>query len=62
MAHTFITMDKETAERIVKDGGDIYANYLIDPVSQAAADRTEALAVIESKGGYVAPNGNIYYD
>lgn len=30
MAHTFTTMDRETAERIVRDGGDIYTSYTRD--------------------------------
>ena len=62
MAHTFITMDIETALSILDSKEDPGTVYLIDPVSQAAADCAEALAEVESKGGYIAQNGNIYFD
>ena len=62
MAHTFITMNLDTALSILENEGDPNAIYLIDPVSQAASDCAEALAVVESAGGYIAQNGNIYFD
>ena len=55
-------MDLETALSILESEQDPGTVYLIDPVSQAAADCAEALAVVESEGGYIAQNGNIYFD
>lgn len=55
-------MNLDTALSILENEGDPDAIYLIDPVSQAASDCAEALAVVESAGGYIAQNGNIYFD
>ncbi len=55
-------MNLDTALSILENEGDPDSIYLIDPVSQAAADCEEALAVVESEGGYIAQNGNIYFD
>lgn len=48
MAHTFITMDRETAERIVKDGRDIYASYTRD--GAAYEDVRKARSTLEDMG------------
>lgn len=55
-------MDRDTALSILENGKAPGTVYLIDADSQAAADRAEAWAVIESERGYQAANGNIYFD
>lgn len=59
MAHSFYNMDRETAERIVRDGGDIYTSYTRD--GAAYDDVIIARGTLEDMGLKQYANGNWDY-
>ena len=58
-AHSLKTMDRDTAERIVRDGGDIYTSYTRD--GAAYEDVCTARGTLEGMGLRQYANGSWDY-